>query len=250
VIKVICNVDKPTNELKVLQYLNKEGIRSDPRNRTIPVLEFITFNNLVFAIMPRWDRAFLADFGTVAEVMNCAEQFLECFDFLHEHRIFHGDFLGQNAGMNIVMNCNKFFAPGLRDPSVTEYVVYDFGNSQLYPRDVSLRDFRATPSFNFDLHCMLEPIGPFNPFAADFLSVALVLQRRVRHIENVVPAIGPYFDNLVSTDNDKRPTAHEALVEFRRILSQTNSSQLAEKITTLTWEDGVVLNKMTINSIY
>ncbi|KIM47409.1 hypothetical protein M413DRAFT_199466 [Hebeloma cylindrosporum] len=258
VIRVVSDADEPSNELKVLQYLNEEGIRLDPRNRTIHVIEFLTFYNLIFAVMPRfifsvdftvrfdlifgfffsWDSAFRADFGTVAEVMQCGEQFLECLEFLQEHRIFHGDILGQNVGMNIVAHSNKYNATGRRDPSVTRYAVYDFGNSQLYPRDVSLRDFRATPHFNFSNYDLPFPTGPFNPFAVDFLGVALLLQRRVRHVENFVPALGPYFDRLILVDEDKRPSASEALLEFREILSQLSASQLSEKITTLTWEKG------------
>jgi hypothetical protein len=82
--------------------------------------------------------------------------------------------------MNIVTNCTKYDAVGLRDPSVTRYAVFDFGNSQHYPRDVSLRDFRATPWFNFSNYDLPFRTGVFNPFAVDFLGVALVLQRRVR----------------------------------------------------------------------
>ncbi|KIM47407.1 hypothetical protein M413DRAFT_439078 [Hebeloma cylindrosporum] len=251
VIKLICNSDNPTNEYKILQYLNEEGVRADPRNHTIPVLEFLTVKDYIFAIMPRWDEAFLADFGTVVELMHCFEQLLECFEFLHEHRIFHGDFQDQNAGLNIVAHSYKYFALGLRDPAVARYAVYDFGNSQRYSRNVSVRDFRATPWYNFQNVLRIKaPTGAFNPFALDVLSFALVLQRRVRHIENIIPAIGPYFDRLILTDDAERPTAHEALVEFRQILSQTTSSQLSEKVTTLFWEDGKVVAKMTINSIY
>ncbi|KIM47414.1 hypothetical protein M413DRAFT_199530 [Hebeloma cylindrosporum] len=243
VIKVISDADNPSNEFKVLQYLNEEGVRSDPRNLTIHVLEFLTIYNLVFAVMPRWDAAFRADFGTVAEVMQCGEQILECFGFLQEHRIFHGDFLDQNMGLNIATNSNKFFLIGLRDPSVTRYAVYDFGNSEIYPRDVSLRDFRANPWFKFSNYGLPFRNGPFNPFAVDFLSVIILLQCRVRHIENIVPAVGPYFDRLMSYDDDSRPTAREALVDFRQIVSQLSVTQISEKISTHYWKDGVVYKK-------
>ncbi|KIM47406.1 hypothetical protein M413DRAFT_22085 [Hebeloma cylindrosporum] len=219
VIKIISDADNPSNEFKVLQYLNEEGVRSNPRNLTIHVLEFLTFYNLVFAVMPRWDSAFHADFGTVAEVMQCGEQILE--------------------------------AIGLRDPSVTRYAVYDFGGSEIYPREVSLRDFRANPWFKFSNYGLPFRDGPFNPFAVDFLSVVILLQCRVRHIENIVPAVGPYFDRLMSYDDDNRPTAREALVDFRQIISQLSASQLSEKISTHYWEDdGVVYKKAPLKSTY
>ena len=78
-----------------------EPVRSDPRNHTIHVIEFLTFENLVFAVMPkyvqnltvcsllniymlhflfyiRWDDdALVAEFQTVEELMHCSENFLE-----------------------------------------------------------------------------------------------------------------------------------------------------------------------------
>ena len=42
-IKVISDGQnvKGVNELRILEYLNRPDIRSDPRNRTVPVIEYI-----------------------------------------------------------------------------------------------------------------------------------------------------------------------------------------------------------------
>ncbi len=37
-----------------MRFLNSPELRSQTRNRTIHVLDFLTFGNLVFAVMPRW----------------------------------------------------------------------------------------------------------------------------------------------------------------------------------------------------
>ncbi len=42
-----------TKELRALRLLHSDALRDDPRNHTIPVLEFIEFNGQVFAVMPR-----------------------------------------------------------------------------------------------------------------------------------------------------------------------------------------------------
>lgn len=42
-----------SQELQALQRLNSPLLRANPRNKTIPVLEFINWGDLVFAIMPR-----------------------------------------------------------------------------------------------------------------------------------------------------------------------------------------------------
>lgn len=57
--RVISEVDNPSNEWLLLQKFNNPDLRSDPRNRTIHVIEYITFANFVFAVMPRCVRYFL-----------------------------------------------------------------------------------------------------------------------------------------------------------------------------------------------
>ncbi|EKM77856.1 hypothetical protein AGABI1DRAFT_130128 [Agaricus bisporus var. burnettii JB137-S8] len=52
VIKAISGA-VPKNELKALQLLHSEPLCNDPRNRTIPVIEFIEFNQQTFVVMPR-----------------------------------------------------------------------------------------------------------------------------------------------------------------------------------------------------
>ena len=44
---------EPSQELEALRRLNSPLLRANPRNRTIPVLEFIKWGDLVFAVMPR-----------------------------------------------------------------------------------------------------------------------------------------------------------------------------------------------------
>ncbi|KAF9016904.1 hypothetical protein BDZ89DRAFT_395018 [Hymenopellis radicata] len=60
----------PTKEVEVLRRMNSKLARQDPRNHCIHVIEFIEFDGLVFAVMPRWDRAFDVDFGTFAELVT------------------------------------------------------------------------------------------------------------------------------------------------------------------------------------
>ena len=43
----------PSAELKALEFLNSEPLRSDPRNHTIHVVELLHVHNFIFAVMPR-----------------------------------------------------------------------------------------------------------------------------------------------------------------------------------------------------
>jgi hypothetical protein len=51
--RIISDLDNPTDEWMILQKLNNPELRQDSANRTIHVIEFITFDNLVFVVMPR-----------------------------------------------------------------------------------------------------------------------------------------------------------------------------------------------------
>jgi len=76
VIKVISG-RMPTNELRILQALNTQKARADPRNHTIHVLDFICFDSVAFVVMPRWPAAFDPDFGMVKEIMHFMDVILE-----------------------------------------------------------------------------------------------------------------------------------------------------------------------------
>jgi len=121
VIKLVSG-DTPSSELRILQHLNTKETRSDPRNHSIHVLQYISFDGLVFVVMPRWDPAFTHDFGTVAELVHLTKCFLEVFDLLHEHRIAHCDFLEQNTGINVIADTRARRLKGMRDLSTQYYL--------------------------------------------------------------------------------------------------------------------------------
>lgn len=53
VFRAISDASEPSNELKVMLRLNEKELRSDPFNHTIYALEFLTFDEIVFVVMPR-----------------------------------------------------------------------------------------------------------------------------------------------------------------------------------------------------
>ena len=52
---IIKAIKSSSNELSILQYLNHPNLRSDPRNRTIPVLDIITIQEWALVVMPCWE---------------------------------------------------------------------------------------------------------------------------------------------------------------------------------------------------
>jgi len=225
---------QPSDELRILQTLNTPEVRKDPRNDTIHVLEYITFDGLVFAIMPRWPPAFDLDFETVGELVHILDVYLEYFVFLHENRIAHCDFVPQNTGVNVIVDVNRRFAEGFRDPVMTKYAVYDFGHSLIYPADTDIQDVRDTRYYG-----RTDPFSEtLNPFQLDMLLVGETLQAVVRVIEHDVPAIGPFFDLLVTEDAERRLTAPQAFNMFQQIRAGIGASELRRKVIGRYWRKG------------
>ncbi|KAF4611960.1 hypothetical protein D9613_004306 [Agrocybe pediades] len=57
---------RPSSELEVLKFLNTKKAREDPRNHTIPVIEFLTLENLTFA-----EVRLLADLFNILILYSC-----------------------------------------------------------------------------------------------------------------------------------------------------------------------------------
>ncbi|PPQ74573.1 hypothetical protein CVT26_007823 [Gymnopilus dilepis] len=235
IIKVVSEANNPSNELKVLQRFNEEPLRSHPKNYTIFVLEYLVFHNFVFVVMPRWDMAVGPSFSNIRELMEFTRIILEALDFLHEHRIAHQDLLDQNIGINAFGHDDELFQKnGFRNPDEVQYVLYDFGYSLLFPEDADLASSKVTRYFRY-----LHGEGPgrsYNPFKADVAMLGYTLEIRVRHIENVVPAIGCFFEKMREEDEGSRPSAREALHQFMQIYNTLSEEQLQTEVTTVFWE--------------
>ncbi|KAG6829196.1 hypothetical protein H0H92_005397 [Tricholoma furcatifolium] len=259
--RLVSGRDEPTDELLILQKLNTATARADPRNHTIPVIEFITFDDLVFVVMPRWPPAFIHDFGTTIELMQMTEHILEvsfdaiflirvlshiskAFEFLHENRIAHSDFLPQNCGSNVLADVRAYYLPNLRKPGEIRYALYDFGASYLLPSDTDVNTAMIMPIYlNEEPGKHQHPL--FNPFRHDIRRIGGVMGSYVRVLEKEIPAIGPFFDSLMSEDPTKQPSASQALLEFRKISSSLTTEQLNAEVTGRYWnEDGNIITKL------
>ncbi|KAF8174927.1 hypothetical protein BJ912DRAFT_39413 [Pholiota molesta] len=230
------------SELKALQYVNTEEARSDSRNHTIRLIEHFNFRGFIFAIMPRWDQAFLNyRFKNVAQAMQCGKILLEAMDFLHEKRVFHADFYEQNIGTNVITDWPKIQPPGIRDPSSVRYAVYDFDGSEIYPLEMPLEDIWETKYAGFQLRGLPTPEGPYHPFPLDVLALGQVLERRIRHIQNLVPELGPFFDGMIDRDETRRFTARQALIEFNKIYSNLSDDQLSQPVKFFLWRKNRVV---------
>ncbi|PPR00540.1 hypothetical protein CVT24_005514 [Panaeolus cyanescens] len=132
VIRLVSD-NQTSDELRIWRRLHAPGIKNHPRNRVIPVLEYLEFDGLVFIVMPWWNSPALSDYATTEEIFNMAECILDTVDFLHEHRIVHRDMDFQNVGINVTFDPSQDFPKGHNDPKEAIYAIIDFGFSLIYP---------------------------------------------------------------------------------------------------------------------
>ncbi|PPQ80569.1 hypothetical protein CVT25_001603 [Psilocybe cyanescens] len=218
VIKLISDVSRPSDEFLIMQRLNNKELRADPHNHTIPVLE--------------WDGAFTADFGTVAELMEITKAFLE------------------NTGMNVICGFIALIsAKGLRNPSEVRYALLDFGASQMFPCDTVIEDMTSTRRLNYRLRGLPVVKGSHNPFKSDVAFLGSGLQTRIRHIENVVPELGPFFDQMVIMTDEKQLTASQALSRFLEIYSSLSPEQLQALVIATHWRKDKLIYKPAYNPV-
>ncbi|KAJ7583417.1 hypothetical protein C8J56DRAFT_953989 [Mycena floridula] len=236
------------NELKVLQYLNAPEMRANPMNRTIPVLEFITYDKLTFAVMPRWEGelgGLCADFANVHQLLHVCQHLFEGLDFLHEHRIFHNDLDGRNIAFNAISDPLDEYPTGLLEPGETDFVFLDFGMSSIYSLETEL-DGVAPVRANHNLSERPPPAPPLskycNPFRADVLNLAMCLERIVRVAQDIVPELVPFFEAHTKQNVDSNPSAREMLNAFQTICANIPPEKLDTPITGRFWdfESGII----------
>uniref|UniRef100_A0A8H8CMM6 Protein kinase domain-containing protein n=1 Tax=Psilocybe cubensis TaxID=181762 RepID=A0A8H8CMM6_PSICU len=246
VIKVISEVDKPTQEMKVFRRLNSKKLRTDPANHTIYALEYITFDKFVFVVMPRWDMSSSPEFETVDQLMSFALIWLQTFDFLHRNKVVHLDFLEQNTGINAVLQFSeRFRRTGLRDPKEVRYALLDFGFSIAFPEDTVEEDVRMIRYNSWGLHGIPDNsvIYPYNPFKADIAILASSLQMHVRHLEPIIPELGPFFDSIVDLNDPNQLTAGQAFARFKEICNGLSPEIAGSSFDSWVWYPGGRIKK-------
>ena len=74
IIRVIRKGDEGRNEHEILLLLNSQPLRSESANMTIPILDFLQYEDWCFAVMPFCELCIFRVFGKASEVLEFAEQ--------------------------------------------------------------------------------------------------------------------------------------------------------------------------------
>lgn len=182
VIKLVAHGDEGLNELKILHLLNSEPLRSDPANSTVQVLEFLSFSDWQFVVMPFYDGCDESLFLRASECLDFAEQVLSTLAFLHRNHIAHLDITHENIVMNHHGKVpgdpfnNIWPPPEFRSTFPVRYYLMDFGCSVHLPPSLPPRDRLIEPFKIAREQCPgeMSVSTKYDPFAADIYVVARV----------------------------------------------------------------------------
>ncbi|KAL1726780.1 kinase-like domain-containing protein [Schizophyllum commune] len=203
---------KGVNELRILEYLNRPDIRSDPRNRTVPVVEYIKHEQYTFAVFARWTDFPYDEIKIPMTAIESCTQVTEGLAFLHEQRIAHLDISNQNIMIN-------FFGP-TRLAIVVEdlpikYGLIDFGESLFF--EAANAEALAPPQ-DFAPRLTSAPevssMTPYDPFAADVYMTGMMFLEHFYDLTGFTPEFLPLLQSMTRTEPSARITMAEVHSRF------------------------------------
>ncbi|RDB28644.1 hypothetical protein Hypma_014866 [Hypsizygus marmoreus] len=222
---------KTRREYEILQYLLELGIPQTRQdfNYVIPILEILPFGHYWFAVMPRWGD--LPDHPapeTIGEVLDFIHCMLKGMDFLHRHRIAHGDITPGNTlvnhfGRGHFMRTNPLRRK-LRSEGLLTYALFDFDYSTMFPRTATFDECRLPYQESWHGTPGFTPLDTtqgefdFDPFAWDVCGMSMTLCYEFQHLVPDVPILAPLLDKMVMRDPARRFTASEALRFFEEVV--------------------------------
>ncbi|CAE6497419.1 unnamed protein product [Rhizoctonia solani] len=192
------NDEEAQNELEILQYLSKDGVRDDPWNHSLQLLDSFPIPGstsglfLVTPFLSDWDAVPISRFS---ELMDFIQQILEGLQFLHSHHIAHRDAQIANIMMDASLLYSEPFHPcdphssldgarrlkiKRRSEAPVRYYFIDFGLSSRFP---SLEDRRLVTGVKgreqraSELLPAVPP--PYDPFKLDIFTVGMVFKEHI-----------------------------------------------------------------------
>ncbi|KAI0319473.1 kinase-like domain-containing protein [Amylostereum chailletii] len=236
VIKLISKGHENAHELEILQLLNSEPLKFNPLNATVPVVEFLQFQDWNFVVMPYCDQSFKPPMTNAEESLEFAEQILTGLAFLHKNRIAHLDVSHENILINhhgkVPQTCFWLYSgqwvkscppPEFRSTFPVRYLFTDFGYSCRFSPSLSLEGCWMDPMHNGHGRRHKAPevnYARFNPFAADVYQTARLFYSWFYHVTPNIPGFFEFLQDMTSFYPPDRPSAAVALERLRHLRSQ------------------------------
>ncbi|KAH6909467.1 other/AgaK1 protein kinase [Coprinopsis sp. MPI-PUGE-AT-0042] len=240
IIQIICFQGEGSDEAQVYRRLNTLEARRDPRNHTLPVLEWLEYEDkFTFVVVPRWGPTiFGPGFENAAQLLHLGETLLEGLEFLHEHKIAHRDILVQNTVFNLLSSERELSSghfPHIRNPPEARYAFIDFDSSAIYPMDTDIESVECEREMRVGLAFVGLRPGKCNPFRDDVLVLLRMLERYIRvSCGPWCPPTGYLFDEN-RKDVVNPPTATQLLQRFRDMKATVTNEQLETLPNGMVW---------------
>ncbi|KAL1699709.1 hypothetical protein EV121DRAFT_215696 [Schizophyllum commune] len=203
---------KGLTALRILEHLSRPDIRAHPRNRTVPVIDFIRHEQYTFAIFPRWTDFPEKEIRTPRTAMECCVQVTEALAFLHAERIAHLDISKENIMINFFGFVDQSLSPVVEYFPVS-YGLIDFGESAFLDAPSSLappRTYATRPTSAPEV----SSGEPFDPFAADVYQTARFLLEQFYDLTGVDSKFLTILQAMTSSPPSARISMADAHVMF------------------------------------
>ncbi|KAJ7768511.1 kinase-like domain-containing protein [Mycena metata] len=258
---ILKRVETDGKELAIIKHLSTPSARSDPRNRTIPLLDILPMPGTPwsFLVMP-YCRVFdYPPFHCRNEFVDAMGQFMEGLQFMHDHNVAHFDIAPQNMVMDesrVIPKGSHFSDPRTHNGFYrlfswndrctvlpVDYYYIDFGLSLYFPdgKDTALycatlRTFPNIPELSQDV--------PYNPFPVDIFQLGLTVHKLIDAYP-ALEAFRPVAADMTATNPRERPTPADSLKHLREIAAKIPAMTLSEQI----WEKDTGLWKKVTRKV-
>ncbi|KAF8904801.1 kinase-like domain-containing protein [Mucidula mucida] len=239
ILKAVSFRDHPDEVNLCIMFSDK--LARDPRNHCVQILEVLQSPldpDIHIIVMPQLRRFDDLPFETVGELLDAFRQIFEGVEFMHKHRVVHGD-LKMN---NLMLDARELFPFGFHpvrtwmDRSFQHYAKYitrtecwpryyiiDLGMSQRY----SKRKAPCLKSTPVSLPSGGTVSRLFNPFPVDIYHLGFILRTRYDVYEHQPLAfLRPLVDTMLSDDAALRPTISEVVQTFGELCRGLSPSHL------------------------
>ncbi|KIM39257.1 hypothetical protein M413DRAFT_447205 [Hebeloma cylindrosporum] len=234
-------------ELPIAMLLSSQKMRADPRNCAAPILDVVLIpgnDDLALMVMPMLRDIYDIPFRRVGEIVEMAEHFLYCLQFLHENNIVHMDFSRLNLmmdasriiprGWNFCRPCthNGFYSEGKLEWNdrwsvhPVQYYLIDFELS-FQPKSASSKVMgnwgqdRTVPEMSLNVPC--------DPFKVDVYQIGNAIKGYIDEYTGI-RVLDSLVDRMTTSDPVKRFTADEAVQHFQECKAKWSKWTMKSRI--------------------
>lgn len=230
----IKELNRGGEEGRIAQMLSTEESRKDPRNHSVPIIEIFDDpedDTKSYMVMPLLRAADSPAFEFVKEIVDFIDQILEGLVFLHEKGVAHRDCVMHNLMMDadamypegfhpvrtrFKRDYSGYTKPYSRSSVGVKYYFVDFGISVHIPEDVANKV--VTGHLGRDqVPPELSTTVPYDPFRLDVFIIGNMFKQELCKAFSNVDFILPLVQRMTALDPEQRPTAGDALREWREI---------------------------------